>query len=277
MDYNLPGFSSAKKKPVSEQLNISDDVKAVSEEIKKEAPSIESKPIAEKDLQEFDQAIEDISLGVDNIPKPPEGMKNKQYEKELVRARKQAKATYFQEYVSKLVGFKQKYDIHKKDFDKSFVFQTSLMERLMLKKPRLIVKIITPYGTIKGFSKKVKGSKVDVMKGTYIIQLKAIVKEKGKPTIYYHEGNPFPVVFDSEKFPYLVSSESLRQMFNANIVSQIFAGLSVGKIIGMTAGVILAIGVAIFVALLGTKGMLGGGEQILMLFPLSKKWWRKNG
>lgn len=233
----------------------------------------------EDELAKFDKALSEITSEVEDIPEPPPEMKSKSYDREKKKLLKQARAKYVHGYINRLVNLRHKYDDNKKELEKTFIFKTSLGERIGLK-PKLVIKVITPYGTIKKFRKKVKGSTVQVMKGKYQVSLKAVVKEGGRPTIYYHQGNPFPIIFDSEKFPYLISAESIRQMFNTNIVNQIFAGMGMAKMMGWTFGILGGIAliiVSIFIFAPGAIETMVTDEAVAPLFLLIpmerlKKW-----
>ena len=222
----------------------------------------------ETDLDEFDQILNDIPKQIDNTPEPPIELQDKAYNKKRKNWKKTLQANYFQTRINKILKLKQDYQKTQSEIEKDFIYKPKLKERLgtlILQRNYLRIMILMPNGVMKEYNKPIKTNYVKVSKGRYIIQLKSMIKYRGKNTLFFHYGNPFPIKFDSEKFPYIVDAQSLEQMFNANIVNQIFAGMDgTTKAMLWGFGTLAGVGVLIYLIFLGSTTVLEAGSILIM-------------
>ena len=237
--------------------------------------------ISDIDLEEFNKILEDIPKQIDSFPEPPKELLEKMTDKEKLKVEKarskwatKLQARYNTTRIQKILGLKQAYQKTQSEIEKDFIYKPGFLEKLgqkILGRNYLRIMIIMPTGVLKEFNKPIKTNYIKVMQGRYVIQLSAMIKFKGKNTLFYHYGNPFPITFDSDKFPYIVSSESLENMFNSNIVGQIFAGLSMGKAMMYTFGMFAGIATIIAAVLMfGPAAIKDSTSPVLLLF--SARW-----
>lgn len=227
--------------------------------------------VSDTSLEDFDKILGNIPNELDSIPEPPPELADK---KTLKEYKKKLKAQYYQNKIHDILNLKKKYKETIGDLEREFVYKESLKEKIfgrLFNRAYLRIFIIMPYGTIKEFRKNIKEGTIKAMKGKYIINLKAIIKFKGRPSLFYHHNNPNPIIFDANQYPYLVSAESLRHLLNANVVRDIFVGLTPLQVAGMTVG---AIAIFVFGGILFFT--IAKDSFIFMLFPMRYLYERFN-
>ena len=230
---------------------------------------------SDEDLEEYDKILSDIPKAIEDTPIAPEDLQDKKYKKEVKEWKRKLRAQYLTNRINKVIALKKKYKQTMTDVEKEFIYKPAFKEKwgkILLKKEYLRIMIIMPYGSIKEFNKSIKHGAIEVMKGTYQVNMKCIIRYKGKPTLFYHHNNPHPIKFSPEEYPYLIDAESLRQMFNANIVSQIFATMDFKKAAVMTVGIILAFGLVGIIGFAVVKDSLFP-PQTAGLFLLIPRWY----
>lgn len=233
------------------------------------------------DLEGFDKVLESIPKEIEGLAEPPENLMSKmddkqkvKYEKEKSKWMNKLMVNYNVSRLKKVVGLKESYTKTQTEIEKDFIYKPGFLEKInskVLGRNYLRIMVIMPNGVMKEFNKPIKTNYVKLLQGRYVIQLKAMIKYKGKNTLFYHQGNPFPITFDSDKYPYIVNAESLENMFNSNIVSQIFAGLSLGKSMFIGFGILAGIALVIASVLMFGPAAIKETASGVLIWKLNKK------
>ena len=223
--------------------------------------------ISDGSLEDFDKFLQEIPDKLNELPDLPSFSK-----KDIKKHEKQLKATYVQNRINKILGIKNAMERTLSEVEKEFIYKSSLKEKIMGRlfgKAYMNIYMVMPYGTIKQYKRGLKEGKIKVAGGTYLMDLRAVIKFNNRPSLFYFYDNPNPIIFDATNHSYMIDAKSIRFLLNANVVKDIFVGLTPMQMAGLTLGAI-----AIFV-FGGILFFIIASDKFMLFLLLSKKWFTK--
>lgn len=174
-----------------------------------------------------------------NIPELKTSKDVKKF-KTKIRAKQVTKA------IDKILGKKEIIKSKKEELLSNIYEQDSILDKLQFwKTNKLNMGIIKRDGSLKIKTVNITSDVIELGESLYIIQIDAIIKFKGRPTLLYFDNYPFPIKFNHDEHTILVNSQDLYKLWNTRIVKGLF---EVGT--GLTKKQTITIGIVITVALL---------------------------
>lgn len=239
------------------------------------------KEIKPNDKKEYDdelmKTIEHPTIP--NIPIPTfknEKDKEEFYKKLHEDYRKKAK-TYFWDYrIKRILGIRGKIDDELTDFEKNLVMKKPVFEKIagaLLGRYYMFMGVISKDGDLRIIKVPIREAYLKYKKGVYDIDNTNMLRYRGRVMNMYFEGNPHPIKYDSKINTPLVNSESLHGMFQARLVKQLFSeGVSTSTMM-WSAGIVIAIGMAVVMVIASLGGVVESATKTPLLLPFIKNLW----
>lgn len=216
------------------------------------------------------------TIKIDDIPIPPEQFRDKDKQKLLKKYSKKTRADVLTGNIEKLRKTKEKYLTTQNIIEQEYVYHRSLAQKIKEffgRKTYIVAGIIYNNTNLKWYRRPVsEDNTIKIRKTMYILNKQALLHSIGTPVFMYYDNNPNPIKFDSTEFTPVVTSNTLYNMWQSKIVRDIFASGITTKGFILTAGMIIAIGVAAMLIISSTGEQVK--EPLLLLIPWRKIWRR---
>lgn len=234
---------------------------------------------------EFLDEIETVEIEDINIPVPPkelltDNMSNRKKEKVLKKYQKKLSVQSMTENISRLKEKKNRYLTNQIQLEKEYLAHRPFLLRIkeFFRASRYLrIGLIYHNGAIKWYDRPITkdNSNVRVRSGLYLINKRAMIYTSGRPTFLYFAGNSNPIIFDHDKHDILISSTALYGLFQSKVLGEMFRGMSTGKAIAWSFGIIVAIGIA-GMLILSTAGtslgeIMGKKAGVFLLWKIRRK------